>query len=929
MHDAHEALICIREKTYVNEKNRLSYSDQHYLKPDNEMKILFQDIPEALLNNYNLPFRINFRPLKSDPVLPNISSNKDGNADTMLSNNSLNGLNQKFKFHFCNSNQNPVDHELYKDYKSRLDHELKIILEMNYSSYFLIVADYINWAKKNDIPVGPGRGSGAGSLVAWSLSITDVDPIKFNLIFERFLNPARISMPDFDIDFCEEKRDLVFNYLASKYKDSVAHIITFGKLKARMVIRDVGRVLGLPYGFVDSIAKLIPFDPSRPQNLIECINSEPRLKKMIDDDNRVKKLINLSLKLEGLNRNVATHAAGVVIADKKLTETVPLYKDQSTNLLLPSTQFDMYSAENAGLIKFDFLGLKTLTVINKTEKIIKKKVSDFSIDKISYDDQNVFKTLSKGQTVGLFQLESSGMKDALVNMKPTHLEDIIALVALYRPGPMSNIPTYNECKNGNLEPDYIHPLLEEILKPTYGVIIYQEQIMQIAQKLSGFSAAEADILRKAIGKKKRVEVEKQKIRFVDGAVKNGIRKDVAAGIFLKIEPFAEYGFNKSHAAAYAIIAYQTAYLKTYFQNEFFAASMTMDISNQKKLGEFYEEIKRLGIKIIRPDINCCFADFRSFNSEFFYALGAIKNVGFEAISNVVEERENNGKFKSIADFIRRVNPKDINKLQLEGLVKAGAFDSLNKNRASLLKSIPNLIQKSKNFFDNKSLSQINLFENPEEKDLDILSKIDDWKFEDRLNKEFEAIGFFVSDHPLNQFSEIYNQYKILNFNEFFENKNLHEGNVLATVLKVQEKKTSKGLSYAIIKFSDLKGVFELFIFSEILERNRSILVEGKSLFLSLIKNIDKDKKNLRVNIRNINLINDLLNKPIEKIEIDLKNIEDFTNLSSYLMEQGNTEVCINYLTKDKNVKFVLENKRKVDLNTVKLLKNLNISLNIF
>ena len=929
MHDAHEALICIREKTYVNEKNRLSYSDQHYLKPDNEMKILFQDIPEALLNNYNLPFRINFRPLKSDPVLPNISSNKDGNADTMLSNNSLNGLNQKFKFHFCNSNQNPVDHELYKDYKSRLDHELKIILEMNYSSYFLIVADYINWAKKNDIPVGPGRGSGAGSLVAWSLSITDVDPIKFNLIFERFLNPARISMPDFDIDFCEEKRDLVFNYLASKYKDSVAHIITFGKLKARMVIRDVGRVLGLPYGFVDSIAKLIPFDPSRPQNLIECINSEPRLKKMIDDDNRVKKLINLSLKLEGLNRNVATHAAGVVIADKKLTETVPLYKDQSTNLLLPSTQFDMYSAENAGLIKFDFLGLKTLTVINKTEKIIKKKVSDFSIDKISYDDQNVFKTLSKGQTVGLFQLESSGMKDALVNMKPTHLEDIIALVALYRPGPMSNIPTYNECKNGNLEPDYIHPLLEEILKPTYGVIIYQEQIMQIAQKLSGFSAAEADILRKAIGKKKRVEVEKQKIRFIDGAVKNGIRKDVAAGIFLKIEPFAEYGFNKSHAAAYAIIAYQTAYLKTYFQNEFFAASMTMDISNQKKLGEFYEEIKRLGIKIIRPDINCCFADFRSFNSELFYALGAIKNVGFEAISNVVEERENNGKFKSIADFIRRVNPKDINKLQLEGLVKAGAFDSLNKNRASLLKSIPNLIQKSKNFFDNKSLSQINLFENPEEKDLDILSKTDDWKFEDRLNKEFEAIGFFVSDHPLNQFSEIYNQYKILNFNEFFENKNLHEGNVLATVLKVQEKKTSKGLSYAIIKFSDLKGVFELFIFSEILERNRSILVEGKSLFLSLIKNIDKDKKNLRVNIRNINLINDLLNKPIEKIEIDLKNIEDFTNLSSYLMEQGNTEVCINYLTKDKNVKFVLENKRKVDLKTVKLLKNLNISLNIF
>ena len=470
-----------------------------------------------------------------------------------------------------------------------------------------------------------------------------------------------------------KKEILVFEYLTKKYKDSVAHIITFGKLKARMVIRDVGRVMGLSYGFVDSISKMIPFDPSRPQNLTECIAGEPRLQKLINEDPRVKKLIDLSLKLEGLNRNVATHAAGVVIADKKLTDVVPLYKDNTADLLLPSTQFDMYSAENAGLIKFDFLGLKTLTVINNTQNIIRKKNKDFDIENINYDDQKVFELLSSGKTVGLFQIESAGMREALIQMKPNHIEDIIALVALYRPGPMSNIPIYNDCKHGKQKPDYLHPLLEEILKPTYGVIIYQEQVMQIAQKLSGFTAGQADILRRAMGKKKRAELERQKQSFISGAVKNGISKEVAAGIFLKIEPFAEYGFNKSHAAAYAIISYQTAYLKTYFPKEFIAASMTMDISNQNKLSEFYEELKRLDIEIKRPDINECFADFRNDDQKFYYALGGIKAVGYEAISNIVKERTKNGKFKSINDFLNRINPKDINKLQLEGLSKSWCF----------------------------------------------------------------------------------------------------------------------------------------------------------------------------------------------------------------------------------------------------------------
>ena len=929
MHEAHDALTCIGSKTYVNEKNRIKYSDQHYFKSDEEMSKLFFDLPEALENNYNLPFRCNFKPNFSKPVLPNISSEKGGNADEVLTKESEDGLKNKFQKVFKLDDKNLSANEQFKKYKDRLDHELKIIVEMKYASYFLIVSDYIKWAKNNDIPVGPGRGSGAGSLVAWCLSITDVDPIKFNLIFERFLNPDRISMPDFDIDFCEEKRDLVFKYLITKYKDSVAHIITFGKLKARMVIRDVGRVLGLPYGYVDSISKMIPFDPSRPLSLIECINNEPKLQKLIKEDSRVKKLTDLCLKLEGLNRNIATHAAGVVIADKKLTEFVPLYKDSSADLLLPSTQFDMYSAENAGLIKFDFLGLKTLTVINKTQKLINKKNKDFTIENINFEDQKVFDLLSSGNTVGLFQLESTGMTEALMQMKPNHLEDIIALVALYRPGPMSNIPTYNDCKHGKQSPDYLHPYLEGILKPTYGVIIYQDQVMQIAQKLSGFTAGEADILRRAMGKKKRAELEKQKQRFIDGAVKNGIAKDIAAGIFLKIEPFEEYGFNKSHAAAYAIIAYQTAHLKTYYPNEFFSASMTMDISNQSKLSEFYEELKRLNINIVRPDINKCYAAFKADDKNFYYALGGIKSVGFEAVSNIAKERIKNGKFKSIYDFINRVNPKDINKLQLEGLVKAGAFDNLNANRQSLFNSIPNLILKSKNNFENKIANQIDLFSTEEVKDEDIILRTNDWKFEERLSKEFEAVGFFISDHPLNQFKEIFEDYKIIDFNKFNTMNEIKEKNIAATLLKIQERKTQKGNSYAIIKFTDLSSVFELFIFSDILELNRNALLEGNSLILTLSKNIsDNENRFKRINVKKIASLKDLFNKEILEVEFSLNDTKQINEISNLVDNKGKTEVKIKIKDQNKDLVFKLKNKRLVDRKSINNLKNQDISYNI-
>ena len=502
MAEAHDALICVGEKTFVDDKNRKKFKNNHYLKNLNDLKDLFKDIPEALENNYNFPKKFSFKPKNTKPILPSLTLEKNKTAEEELLAQAQLGLDNRFKNFILLKNNDKNPEKLRRLYNDRLYHEINIINSMNYPSYFLIVSDYIRWAKKNSIPVGPGRGSGAGSLVAYSLDITDLDPIEFDLIFERFLNPDRISMPDFDIDFCEEKRDKVFEYLKQKYGKGVAHIVTFGKLKARMALRDIGRVLGLPYGHVDKICKMIPFDPSRPLTLQESINREPRFQNEINQNSKVKKLIELSLQLEGLNRNMATHAAGVVIAGKELSDQIPLYIDHSSKLPLPSTQYDMYSSENAGLVKFDLLGLKTLTVIDKTVKMVNKKNLNLDISKINLKDKKVFDLLSTGETTGLFQLESTGMREAIKQMKPNKFDDIIALVALYRPGPMSNIPIYNDCKNRVKEPEYIHPSLKNILEPTYGIIIYQEQVMQIAQTLAGFSAGEADILRRAMGKKK-------------------------------------------------------------------------------------------------------------------------------------------------------------------------------------------------------------------------------------------------------------------------------------------------------------------------------------------------------------------------------------------------------------------------------------------
>ena len=921
MYEAHDALRCIGKKTFVDDKNRFRLSDHHFLKNDNDIVKLYSDIPEALTNNYNFHLRFNFKPKKSKPILPSITKKNKNSPEIELLNQATEGLKNRIQNFIIKKDTSNSKKNIEKIYKDRLDHEINIINSMNYASYFLIVSDYIKWAKKNSIPVGPGRGSGAGSLVAYCLDITDLDPIEYDLIFERFLNPDRISMPDFDIDFCEDKRDQVFEYLKNKYKDGVAHIITFGKLKARMALRDVGRVLGLSYGHVDRLCKMVPFDPSRPLTLQESIDREPRFKEELKNNPKVKKLLELSLKLEGLNRNMATHAAGVVIAGDKLAEQFPLYMDHSSNLILPSTQYDMYSSENAGLVKFDLLGLKTLTVIDKTLKRLKTKNVNLDLRSINQNDEKVFSLLSTGETTGLFQLESAGMREAIKQMKPNKFDDIIALVALYRPGPMSNIPIYNDCKNGSKEPDYIHPILKEILKPTYGIIIYQEQVMQIAQTLAGFTAGEADILRRAMGKKKKAELDKQKERFINGAIKNGIAKDVANFVFTKIEPFAQYGFNKSHAAAYALIAYQTAFLKTYYKEDFIAATMSTELTNTSKIREFVEELKRLNVEIIKPSLNQCFAEFKAIDGKIFYGLGAIKNVGYEAISNIIQEREKNGKFKSFTDFINRVNSKDVNKLQLEGLVKAGVFDEFDKDRNKIVTSIPKIIQQIKSINEDKFNNQSNLFENNDSlSDNFTFLPSTPWKQKDLLSEEFKSLGFFISNHPLNEFQEIFEHLKIISYNQFYNNNN-NEGLVAGTIMSIQEKKSAKGTPYAIIKFSDQKGEFELFLFSDILIKNREKLKESESFIFTLQKEkiVDQPSKK-RINVKKILSLDQMINEPYSKVTIELKQNFKIDEIKKILSEKGNT--IINLIINEKNQKasYKLENNRKFDLKDYKALK---------
>ncbi|MEI7668682.1 MAG: DNA polymerase III subunit alpha [Pseudomonadota bacterium] len=827
MYEAHDVLLCIANGNYVNENERFRVTDQHYFKSPQEMCALFADIPEAIENTIAIAKRCAVMSPARNPILPRFA---DDEAE-LLRMQAREGLKDRLQNHVFDSGLSDIEREEQsKPYFERLEFEVDVIIKMQFPGYFLIVSDFMKWSKENNIPVGPGRGSGAGSVVAWALQITDLNPLKYGLLFERFLNPERVSMPDFDIDFCQEKRDLVIEYVRKKYgTDRVAQIITFGKLQARAVLRDVGRVLQLPYSQVDTICKYIPNNPANPVTLAQAIDIEPALKNAIDQDEAVAKMVDIALKLEGLNRHASTHAAGVVIGDRPLAELVPLYSDPKSDMLV--VQYSMKYAESAGLVKFDFLGLKTLTVLQKAVELVAKKGIEINLLKLPEGDKKTYAMLGQGDATGVFQLESAGMRDTLKRLKPDCLEDIIALVSLYRPGPMDNIPTYIARKHGLEKPEYLHPKLEMVLRETFGVIIYQEQVMQIAQILAGYSLGEADLLRRAMGKKIRAEMEAQRNIFVSRSVENGVVEAQAKAIFDLIAKFAEYGFNKSHAAAYALIAYQTAYMKAHFPVEFLAASMTYDIHNTDKIAIFREEANRSNILVLNPDINKSDVLFSpEGDNAVRYALAAIKNVGDGAMKIMVEERSNNGEFKDIWDFAARLPQHVINRRQMEYLIKAGAFDNMNKNRQQLFKAIDTIVSYNNSVVRDKESNQISLFgdASPVAVDLPSLPVQDDWLPMERMEFESDALGFHLSSHPLKAYRASLQRLGVVASQNF--SKRLSESysniKVAGLVSKIKIRSSEKG-RFAFVTMSDENGVFEVSIFKEeILNRYRDKLEAG-------------------------------------------------------------------------------------------------------
>jgi DNA polymerase III subunit alpha len=832
-YEAHDALLCIAGGRLVAETDREQLTTDHRFKTRAEMTVLFADLPEALASTIEIAERCSFRPMTRKPILPRFTvgagSGEEAATDEAaeLKRQAEVGLERRLRVHGLSQGTSKAD------YQARLAFELDVITRMNYAGYFLIVSDFIKWAKAHDIPVGPGRGSGAGSLVAWALTITDLDPIRFGLLFERFLNPERVSMPDFDIDFCQDRRGEVINYVQQRYgRDQVAQIITFGTLQARGVLRDVGRVLQMPYGRVDKLTKLVPQNPAAPVTLAAAIAGEPKLQALRDEDPVVARAFDIAQRLEGLTRHASTHAAGIVIGDRPLSELVPLYRDPKSDM--PVTQFNMKWVEPAGLVKFDFLGLKTLTVLDVAVKLLKKRGVNIDLATLPLDDPASYQMLARGDVVGVFQVESQGMRRALVDMRPDRFEDIIALVALYRPGPMANIPTYCARKHGEEESEYLHPLLEPILKETFGVIIYQEQVMQIAQVMAGYSLGEADLLRRAMGKKIRAEMEKQRERFVAGSVKNGVPKGQAETIFELLAKFADYGFNKSHAAAYALVSYHTAYMKAHYPVEFIAASMTLDLNNTDKLSEFRSEAQRLGIKVEAPSINRSGANFEVAEGTIYYALAALKGVGPQAIEQIVAER-NEGLFTSLADFASRVNPRAINKRIIESLAAAGAFDALEANRARVFAGADAMLAACQRSHEAQSIGQNDMFGNAADAPTIMLPQIEPWLPAERLRREYDAIGFFLSGHPLDDYATVLKRLRVQSWAEFSRavKTGATAGKVAATVVSRMERRTKTGTKMGIIGLSDPTGHFEAVLFSEGLAQYREILEPGAAVLLQL------------------------------------------------------------------------------------------------
>ena len=846
--EAHDALICIAQGSYVAVDERRRLSPEHYFKTAQQMRELFADLPEAIDNTVEIARRTAFRPLQRQPILPPYLTGGEASsalAETEaaeLRRQSEAGLKERIAQHGVAPGHDEAG------YAARLAFELNVITGMNYQGYFLIVADFIKWAKAEGIPVGPGRGSGAGSLVAYALTITDLDPIRFGLLFERFLNPERVSMPDFDIDFCQDRRDEVIAYVRERYgAHRVAHIITFGKLQARAVLRDVGRVLQMPYGQVDRLCKLVPMNPANPLTLPQAIAAEPRLQEARDAEPIVAQLLDIGQRLEGLYRHASTHAAGVVIADRPLIDLVPLYRDARAQL--PATQFSMKWAEAAGLVKFDFLGLKTLTVIETARKLIARRGIDIDPASLPLDDPATYDLLQKGDTFGVFQLEGQGMRDALRKLKPDRFEDIIAIVALYRPGPMDNIDSYVNRKHGREGIESLHPTIEPILQETYGVIIYQEQVMQIAQVLSGFSLGEADLLRRAMGKKIKKEMTAQKSRFVGGAVANGVDRGRAEYIFELVAKFAGYGFNKSHAAAYALIAYQTAYLKANYPTEFIAASMTLDMGNADKLSGFAQEARRLGLRIEPPSINRSEVGFIPGEGAIRYSLAALKNVGRQAVEHIAEEREAAGAFRDVSDFARRINPRLVNKRALETLAAAGALDELGLDRATAFANVDRLIAAGNRSLETSAEGQDDLFAGAQQVPPPIeLRAAKPWVPTDRLSREFEAVGFFLTGHPLDDYQDVLEALSAEPWVEFAAKARTRRvvGTLAGTVLHARERQGKSGNAYAFVAFSDATGQFEAVVFSELLAASRPLLEPGTPVLLDVEAEADGENVKVRV-----------------------------------------------------------------------------------
>ena len=837
-HKAHDALMCIRNGSYVGQTERYRISEEHYLKTPDEMVELFSDLPEAVENTVSFAQRCFVRPRLRKPILPNFDGGFGRSEADELRAQANEGL----------KNRLDAAEKLYgtrEAYQERLDYELGIIENMGFPGYFLIVSDFIKWAKEQDIPVGPGRGSGAGSLVAWVLLITDLDPLRFGLLFERFLNPERVSMPDFDVDFCQERRGEVIRYVKDKYgEENVASIITFGTLQAKAVVRDVGRVMQMPYGQVDRLAKLIPFNPAKPPKLKDAIADEPKFDEEKDRDPLVGELLDTALALEGLYRNCGTHAAGVVIGDRPLVQLTPLFRDPRSDL--PATQLNMKWAELAGLVKFDFLGLKTLTVIKRALQFLDKTEDEMPPEWRTFDDQKTYDLMSDGDTLGVFQLEGQGMRDTLKKVRPGSIEDVIAIISLYRPGPMDNIPVFVDVKFGREEADYYHPLLKPILEETYGVPVYQEQVMRMAQELAGYSLGEADMLRRAMGKKKVEEMLKQRKRFIAGAAEKNVPEKQASHIFDVMEKFAGYGFNKSHAAAYAVISYQTGYLKANHPVEFLAASMSLDIQNTDKLAAFFQEAKRLNIPVKAPDINESLADFDVRDGSIIYALGAIKGVGMEAMRHVVDIRKQGG-FDGLHDFAERVDPRQVNRKCMESLAKSGAFDGLEANRARALASVDVLVATSSSAAEDRATAQNSLFGEDKSVIRAPLPKTASWSSTTKLDHEFKAVGFYLSGHPLDGLLLAGARDRItlvMDIAEVARDKGAME--MMGIVRAKVEKPARSGGKFAYVTFSDPTGEFEAMVPPETLMEIRDILEPGSSVVVRIRSRIQEEELRLTV-----------------------------------------------------------------------------------